>query len=376
MVSEMQKPVVMFLTPSLEIGGAEMMLDLILSHLDELTFRPVICCTYSPGLIGEKLASRGITIYSSIASHRFDISIVLRLMSIAKRENVKLIYELASSNNTLLYGLLASRIAGIGFVNALHNARTYSRTTMVLRRTCMQLSAMVIALTQRHKLFIMEYYRVKEKNIHIIPNSVDFRRFETDVDKSLNRARLNLPSDKPVIGMVATLRPLKAHEIFLQAAQRTLKSVPDAHFLIVGDGSERGNLEKYASELGIEASIHFLGERTDIPEILACIDLFVLSSRQETFPISVLEAMAASKPVVATNVGFLDELVLHGETGFLVPPDDFDHLANVMQILLTEPALARRMGATGRKRVEAHFSVGKTLAAFEKVVFACIDSGR
>jgi len=362
----------MFLAPKLEIGGAEVMLDLMLGTPGDRSFRPIVCCTYMPGPIGERLIERGITVYHSLATNKLDFRIVSRLVKIIKKEKIAVIYDVMSDNNTLFYGLLASKLTGIPYVNAVHNARTQSAAVVLLRRLCMKYSDHVIALSEGHREFITRYYGVHADKIRIVPNGVDIGRFQLGMSNMLYRAKLNLPLDKPIVVIIATLRPLKAHKVFLQAAQKVLVEFPETQFLVVGDGPERNGLELYAAQLGIQASAHFLGQRTDIPEILSCIDVSVLSSSQEAFPITILESMAASKPVVATDVGLLDELVQHEETGFLVQPGDTEGLAESINKLIMNPTLSSKMGAAGRRRVENRFSMQNTISALESVILECV----
>ncbi len=150
----------------------------------------------------------------------------------------------------------------------------------------------------------------------------------------------------------ARLHPQKGHAYLLAAAAL----VPEATFVLAGDGPLRGELEALAGELGIAGRCAFLGERADVADLLAAADLFVLPSLYEGLPLSVLEAMAARRPVVATAIGGTDEAVAHEETGLLVPPRDPPALAAAIRRLLHDPALADRLAAAGRQRVEREFS--------------------
>ena len=144
------------------------------------------------------------------------------------------------------------------------------------------------------------------------------------------RSELGLTPTTPVAGIVAALRPEKDHLQFLRAAAIVLRRVPEAVFLIVGDGPLRPGLEAAAAELGIAQAVRFLGTRSDIPGLLAAMDVFVLTSQMEANPVSILEAMATSRPVVAPNVGSIAESVDDGVTGYLTeqgmpsrPPCEF-----------------------------------------------------
>jgi glycosyltransferase involved in cell wall biosynthesis len=170
------------------------------------------------------------------------------------------------------------------------------------------------------------------------------------------------------------LRPEKAHEVFLQTAKKILKEMPEVHFIIIGDGPLRQKLEAYSSELGISAHVHFLGLRQDVSDILQELDVAVLSSHPivETLSVAVLEYMAAGKPVVATRVGSIPELVHDGENGYLVDPGDSEALANRIMRLLKNPALAEKMGKAGQARVTVQYTaesmVEKTQSFFSELL--------
>ena len=138
-------------------------------------------------------------------------------------------------------------------------------------------------------------------------------------------------------------------------------------FVLAGEGSEREGLEQQAHELGIDQRVRFLGYRVDIPELLASSDLCVLSSLSEGLPLSVLEAMAAGKPVVATSIDGTDEAVVHGETGLLVPPADSHALAAAIRTVLEDDELAHRLGTSGRARVDAEFRVEKMVSRVAEI---------
>ncbi len=157
---------------------------------------------------------------------------------------------------------------------------------------------------------------------------------------------------RPVVLTIARLHGQKGHAYLLEAAA----ALPEAVFVLAGDGPERGALEEQARCLGVADRVVFLGHRQDIPALLAQCDLFVLPSLFEGLPLSVLEAMAAGKPVVATDVGGTREAVSHGETGCLVPPGDPHALVVAIRSLLADPGRAQAMGRAARARARAEFS--------------------
>ena len=171
------------------------------------------------------------------------------------------------------------------------------------------------------------------------------------------RARIAGRSDRPIVLTVARLDSQKGHPYLLAAAAE----IPHAVFALVGEGGEQAALESQARALGIADRVRFLGHRDDVPELLAACNVFVLPSLYEGLPLSVLEAMAAAKPVVATAIDGTGEAVVDGVTGLLVPPADPVRLAGAIRGLLADGALASRMGEEGRARVRREFSLRKMI---------------
>jgi glycosyltransferase involved in cell wall biosynthesis len=160
---------------------------------------------------------------------------------------------------------------------------------------------------------------------------------------------------RPIVLTVARLDEQKGHRYLLEAAAQ----VPEAQFVLAGDGPLRASLEAQARSLGVEERVKFLGYRTDIADLLAGCDVFVLPSLYEGLPLSILEAMSAGKPVIATHIGGTDEAVIAGETGLLVPPANPTALATAIRSVLTDRPLAQRLASAGRARVEQEFSAAK-----------------
>jgi glycosyltransferase involved in cell wall biosynthesis len=160
---------------------------------------------------------------------------------------------------------------------------------------------------------------------------------------------------RPIILTVARLDEQKGHRYLLEAAAQ----VPEAQFVLAGDGPLRTSLEAQAHSLGVEERVKFLGYRSDIADLLADCDVFVLPSLYEGLPLSILEAMSAGKPVIATHIGGTDEAVIAGETGLLVPPANPTALAVAIRAVLTDRPLAQRLASAGRARVEQEFSATK-----------------
>jgi glycosyltransferase involved in cell wall biosynthesis len=170
------------------------------------------------------------------------------------------------------------------------------------------------------------------------------------------------------VGTVARLSSVKGHEYLLQAARWVIAKSPHTKFLIVGDGPCRPELEKLARELQIDSHVVFTGIRTDIPEILTSIDLFVLPSAiREGLSLAIAEAMAAGKPTIGTRIGGIPEIIRDGETGFIVPPKNSDAIAEKILYFLYHPEIAQNFGKAGRRWCEREYDSEVMADRFNKL---------
>lgn len=202
-------------------------------------------------------------------------------------------------------------------------------------------------------------------------NALNVQRFAQQTTV-VDRALLGIPPDAYVVGSVGRLRPQKGYHIWLAAAAQVQAVVPNVHFLLIGDGELRPVLEAQARELGISAALTFAGPRHDVEAIYPLMDLFVSSSLWEGLPTVILEAMAASRPVVATAVAGSRELVADGVTGRLVPPDDPSALAAAIVQSYRERAAMVKMAAAAQRFVQERFSIGAVARQYEGIYQALV----
>lgn len=196
------------------------------------------------------------------------------------------------------------------------------------------------------------------RKLTVVPNGVDVHRFSPAIEGARVRAELGLDERVPVVGVIGRLSERrKGADYFLEMAARVHPRYLDARFLIVGDGFLRPELEQQARDLDISDVTIFAGERHDIPEVLAALDVFVLPSTFEGAPYAALEALAAAKPVVATRVASIPQLIQDGVSGISVPIGDAAAMADAVDRMLRDPAAARRMGEAGRRIIEASYSL-------------------
>lgn len=254
-----------------------------------------------------------------------------------------------------LIGRAVARAARVPVIVTSIRARNVdkSRLHLWLDRLTMPWAHRVV-FNSRH---VVEFSRQREgvhpEQVVVIPNGVPPPR------------RVWQPARRGLVGTVGRLRPQKDLPTLLRAFQTVLQSLPAAELWIIGEGELRPALEAQAARLGIAPRVQFLGERGDLPELLACLDVYAHPARFEGMPNAVMEALAAGLPVVATDVDGVRELIVHAQTGWLVPPGDAGALAAQLVYTLTHPDEARRVGAAAARRMAGHFTVEQMVAAFD-----------
>ncbi len=212
---------------------------------------------------------------------------------------------------------------------------------------------------------------VEPERITTIHEGIDVERVQQAPTANVHE-EFWMPAGAPVVGTVAALVAHKGQKHLIDAAPLVLRHVPDARFLILGEGDQRPPLERQVKELHLEKHVLLPGFRTDVLSLLKAFDLFVMSSVTEGLGTSLLDAMAAARPIVATRAGGIPEVVIDDETGLLVPVKDHVRLAEALVRVLKDPALRARLGAAGLRRVRAEFSVDRmvdeTLATYGRLV--------
>ena len=210
---------------------------------------------------------------------------------------------------------------------------------------------------------------IDPERIVTVYEGIDLQRVQAEPAANIH-AEFWLPKDAPVVGAVGALTQEKGHKYLIDAAALVVREVPDARFVILGDGELRATLERQIKDLHLEKHVALPGFRADVLSFVAAFDLFVMSSLFEGLGTSLLDAMAVAKPIVASDTGGIPEVVVHGDTGLLVPPRDTQALARAISTLLKDGARRERMGRAGLDRVRQIFSadrmVERTLEVYQQ----------
>lgn len=347
------------LIDGLNVGGAEVLLrDLTRGLLDEGRFRVTIGYS-SPGPMIPQIEALGVPMIRFPRLARIDPLLLMRMRSAMRKDPPQIVHTHLFKSD--FHGRIAARMSGVPVVvSTLHNNNDWARNKVLgqVYGATARFADRLIAVSEEVREFSIKHMHLQPERVISIRNGVPIERFvgQEASGKAL-RAELGIAADAPLVGVVARLSPQKDHKNFLQAAALIHKEIPSARFLIAGDGELRAELEALAGSLGLADAVIFAGIRSDVPAVMAALDLLVFSSAWEGLPVALLEAMAASRAVVSTAVGGVPGVLLDGQTGLLVPPSDSAALAAAMTGLLRDPGRREKMGRAGHARVEAHYSI-------------------
>jgi glycosyltransferase involved in cell wall biosynthesis len=251
-------------------------------------------------------------------------------------------------------------------VSTVHSSRVRSEADRQHLRDLTPHMDQLIAVSQmiEHKLVDEERIQTPVRRIY---NGVDLDRYDHQEPCCTLPAEYGMEEGSQIVGVVARLEPEKGHPTLLEAWPQVLRAVPDAYLLIVGEGSRRETLEAQARDLRIAHRVVFTGRRDDVPAVTAALDVAVLPSYREAQGLSILEAMALSRPVVASNVGGIPEMIEDGVTGLLVPPHDADALAAAIVRLLRDHPYADTLGRAGHDLVHDRFCIELMVTAIQTI---------
>ena len=366
----MSKPVkILRVIPSLEMGGVERTLTSILPRLDKKKYKVYLCCLFKRDKLADTMESLNIPIIKFKMRARLDfdgkyIIGILRLAYLMKKMQIDIVHTHLYRAN--IAGRIAAKLAGVPVIIANeHNIDSWKKFPQKLNdRVLAGITNKIIVVSNAVKNFYINKIGIPEDKITTIYNGVDIPKFQTHVDINKKKKEFGIKSSEKVITIIGRLHQQKGHCYFLKAAQIIVKKKPNVKFLIVGDGPLGSQLRDMSNDLKISKNVIFAGLRNDIPQILAMSDISVLTSLREGFSITVLESMAAGKPVIATNVGGNSEIIEHGKTGFIIQPKSPEDMALYSLNLINNQELAKRMGQEAEKRV-LNFSIDRMVEKTE-----------
>lgn len=358
------------------IAGSENHLLTLLPQLPQYGYQPTMLVLADsedrPASFIEQMRDRGVQTDLISMGGDVDPLLVVQLLRYLNRKPFDLIHTHLFHAD--LYGTLAGQLAGFRqIISTKHGFNPWRTRTLYafLDRLAAKYQQQLIVISQAIGEWLVEVERLPANKMQVVHYAIDMDKFRPSTTQEL----LNIP--KPIIGTVTRLLHQKGVHVLLAAFAKCLETYPKASLVIVGDGPVRRQLEEQSRTLSIAAQTHFLGyvAHPTLGDILEAFDIFAFPTFGEGFGLALLEAMTSGKPVVASKVMAIPEIVIDGETGLLVPPDDSDALARALLKLMSDPRKCQQFGTAGRQRVEAEFTldrmVQKTIEVYEKLVSLC-----
>jgi L-malate glycosyltransferase len=351
-------PVAVVMT-SFEPGGTERQMTELVRRLDPSRWEVHLACFEAKGPWFDRAAEHAVSVAEFPVTSFMQPDALRQMWNFARwcrRRRIAVVQATEIYSN--IFALPAAALAGVparvGSRRGINTDRT--RGLVRLQRLTYTCATNVVA-NSRASADQLRLERVPEHKIAVVPNGLDFGPFAPRTPRAALRK----------VTVVANLRPLKGHDVLIDAAVEILERFPDARFELIGEGPQRDALLARATAHGVAHAFTFAGHCGDVPARLADTDIFVLPSRSESFPNAILEAMAAGLPIVASGVGGILELIDDGRTGWLVPPGEDEALASRVMHLMADPADAARMGAAARADALARFSFDRMVAGFEDI---------
>ncbi|NOY53150.1 MAG: glycosyltransferase family 4 protein [Deltaproteobacteria bacterium] len=331
--------------------------------------------------IADMARQLGIDYVDFVDRNLLDRKCIGSLRRVVRQRRITLVHT--HDDKTLLYGaLLKYLVPGLRIMHTCHSHAEYDRESFAKTVAYLRFlfrKRFILWLMKRHALPILTISEdtrqrlirggLKENDVQVLYNGIDIASWSRSLAEPVLRKELNLAKGDLLVGTVARITYDKDLPTFFEVVRQVTARMPNVKFVVVGDGlgNELEKAKSDAAGMGLGHVVHFTGHRTDLSDIYASFDLFLMTSRTEGLPNTILEAMALEVPVVSTDVGGIPEVVLGHETGLLCPAGDTASLADAVTELLQRPQLRSRMGRMARQRIQNRFNFRKRVQQLEAI---------
>ncbi len=361
---------VTFLFTSLVVGGAERIGSQVVGRLDRRRFQPSVVCLKQLGILGEELvAATAVPVRFGLKRHRFDATVTWRLNQTLRALRPHVLCMFGSGGDRSFWGRLAACWANVPVRICCPHAMGSYEPWEPYNRLLNAVTDAFVAISPRHRQYLIEEAHLPAAKVTVIENGVDLATYRPGPRSGL----LGPDTGRPRVGLVAVLRPEKDVATWLHTVKLLTERGVAAEYFVVGDGPQRQQLQQLAARLGIADRVRFVGLQQDMPAVYRDLDICVLTSRFEVLPCTLMEAMACGKPVVATRVGAVEDLVCDGRTGLLAEAGDAGGLAAAVERLAVNAELRQIMGRTAREHVEKHFDLDRMVRRFEALFASLLE---
>ncbi len=362
----MQRVNLLYVITKLELGGAQKQLLSLVAHLDKQKYSLSLITARNGLLINKDQSIEKLRLIRSRYLERpvspiKDFLAIWEIYCFIKKNKIDIVHTHSSKAGIL--GRWAARLAGAKIV--IHTVHGWSfnehqnplwrRIIVWLERLTALITDKLIVVSHRDWQAGLDNYIGNKDKYRLVRYGIDYEDFNKKVEGL--REELGINTSDLLVGMISCFKPQKSPQDFIRLAFLVNKVIPRTKFILVGDGNLRKKIERLISKFNLEHKVILTGWRYDIPRILSAMDIFVLTSLWEGMPISVIEAMAASLPVVATNTGGVTEILLEGKNGFLVPKRDINKMAEKLIYLLKDENLRKQISHNARIYLDSNFAL-------------------
>lgn len=353
----------------LERGGAEKQLYELVRGIDRKIYWPIVCTLNKSGYWSRRLKELDIKVVeiNNIRGKFNRLLKINRLINLLKEIRPHIVHCYMFTAN--FYGRLASIVTRTPIIiaskrNAEEVGKDKTSFRMLIDKLLAKYSDGIICNSNSSAINLIKKYGFDRNKIFVVQNGI--RKIEIEELSNLYKKVKHINT---VVGTIGSLTPRKNQKLFLDMARQILEKTKNSNitFNIIGEGELREILENDSKISGIESNVKFLGERNDIYNLLMQTDVFVMTSLYEGMPNTIMEAMMAGLPVVASNIGGNNELVVHGKTGFLCDVNDAQAFAKYVLLLIKDKKLSKRMGESGRQRIIREFGIDMMVKKTEEI---------
>lgn len=390
-VMQSHKPKILLYTDTTQLGGAENHMLSLLKFYERSTFELQLACPANATLDSwcKKITNMNVTVHRLKVAHKHDPRHYTELSKIIKKEGIDLIHIHVWNPASGRYGMLVARQLNIPYLLTEHDPFALPQLKNWIKKKLISKTQKVIAISEKNKELLTQLYPFLKEKIITIHNGIDTTRFASqlisfsptekekyreqvfEVEERSPRAGTQLTT--PIITTIAELHPRKGLIHLLKACEILMEKNMIFKCIIIGEGQQRKELERYIEKHRLEKFIKLLGTRHDIPQLLASSDVFVLPSLNEAFGLVLLEAMIAGLPIIATKNGGIPEIIENGKNGILVAPKDSLALAEAIEKILSSPDLVRKMSEKNQEDVRKKFEVKEMVKKTEEVYHSILQ---
>lgn len=357
---------IMHVTFSLDIGGSEKLVLELVNRVNKDLFKSSVCCLTKHGNLSKELDDFGVKADYLNKKDGIDYLLPFKLAKILKKEKIDIIHTHDSTAN--LYAIAAVKIAGRGKIFNTEHGGIYfeSNGKKIINRLLCHLNKKMVCVSNSIRDDLVKMGLPKNR-LKVIPNGIDLEKFNISIDLDKKRAELGLNDSDFIICSVGRLSKEKNQKMLLDSVKPILSEIPNAKFLIVGDGPMKRQLEDYAVELKISPATRFLGMRTDVPEILQISHCFISCSDFESFGLSIVEAMIAGIPVIATDAGGVKEIITNNITGVLIPKNSRQSLFEATLKIRNDVEFSKSLISKAKDFAKSFYSIDRMIEAYESL---------